>query len=286
MGRQRGLWFSLECDWDESKWLAQLPWPSRAIWPLIIGRVKLHGRGGVCNAPDLERFARSHDIPVDALRELLEAAEVDNALLVTDETWTVTNWDFYQNLDPTNAERQRRFKEKKRAEKQAFEPKQSTSPPPSNGDNALCNASNYTEQNRTEQNNLSLITPPETPAVTLSPSRATRVRPKVVLDQAWERFCQSYPPRDGGTNRTEAKKKFFQLAKSEFDPETIIEGAERYLTWARASGKAGSPYIAQMTTWLNQHRWRDDFTIPAQSSITSGVKLWTDDDLKGMTDDV
>jgi hypothetical protein len=129
---------------------------------------------------------------------------------------------------------------------------------------------------------------PEAPAVTLSPSRVTRVRPKAVLDQAWERFCQSYPPRDGGLNRAEAKKKFLQLAKADFDPEEIIQGAERYQTWARASGKAGSPYIAQMTTWLNQHRWREDYRVAseAQSSLPINpprtIRQPTEDELREM----
>jgi hypothetical protein len=108
-------WFRLNVDWHESEWLAALPWGVRAIWPLILGHVKANGRGGVCREPITSRFCAQYDIPLEAYNALRNAAVTDGALRVADGDWVVSNWEDYQKEDPTNAERQRRHRERKKA---------------------------------------------------------------------------------------------------------------------------------------------------------------------------
>jgi len=288
MARQRGLWFSLECDWDESKWLAALPWATRAIWVLVVGRVKLHGRGGVCNAPDLVRFARTHDVPYDALVGLINAAVADNALRVTDETWTVTNWEFYQNTDPTNAERQRRFREKKQAEKGQFEPGAPDDGSLDNASNALRNGRNTTEQNNTEQNNTEQDTlssensqAAPVPVAKRKPKAKKAPKPDGSWLDSWiQDFKLAYPKRHSH-NWVDATARFKRLfeGSSPPDPKQVLAAAAAY---ARTNPEP--KYTATITTWIKEQRWCADYTQVAHTPTKPGdkFKTWTPEDLAEM----
>lgn len=129
-------WFRLNVDWHESEWLAELPWEVRAVWPIVLGHVKQNGRGGICRQPITARFCAAYDIPVTVVTALCNAAERDGALRIFDGNWEITHWEEYQQEDPTNADRQRRFREKKRAEKAKSEPEQ----PPTASVGDECNA--------------------------------------------------------------------------------------------------------------------------------------------------
>ncbi len=133
------IWFRLIVDWHESAWLAELPWEVRAVWPVVLGHVKQHGRGGICRQPITARFCAAYDIPVTVVTALCNAAERDGALRVTDGNWEITHWEAYQREDPTNTERQRRHREKKRAEKGKSEPEQPQLDPEESDRNALRN---------------------------------------------------------------------------------------------------------------------------------------------------
>jgi hypothetical protein len=104
-------WVRLNVVWDGSVWLAALPWPVRAAWPLILCYVKREGREGRVKAPIAQRFAGGHDIPVEVITALSNAAIENGALIVEDGHWIIANWDVYQKPDPTNAERQKRYKQ-------------------------------------------------------------------------------------------------------------------------------------------------------------------------------
>lgn len=92
---------------------------------------------------------------------------------------------------------------------------------------------------------------------------------KVVGVSDWAEFCLAYPKRDGSLNKATAKPKFEGLVKAGTEAAAIIDGAKRYALWARGHGKEGTELIAQMTTWLNQKRWLEDY---GQASVKTDVK--------------
>lgn len=77
------------------------------------------------------------------------------------------------------------------------------------------------------------------------------------LDLDFKTFVSSYPKRKGSNPLEPAKKKFFSLVKSGVDPEMLIAGARREAREAAEQGRADTPYVPQMITWLNQSRWTD-----------------------------
>lgn len=106
-------WFRLNVRWHESAWLAELDWPTRAVWPLILEFVKLHGKGGVCDAPVLSRFASGFDVPVCNVTSVTGAAcsGDDPAMVIRDGKWIIVKWSIYQGAEC--AERVRKHRAKK-----------------------------------------------------------------------------------------------------------------------------------------------------------------------------
>lgn len=71
-------------------------------------------------------------------------------------------------------------------------------------------------------------------------------------------FWSAYPKRDGSNPRKPARLKFIAACKIHA-PEDIILGAKKYAAQEKRKGNAGTPYIAQAQTWLNQERWKDEY---------------------------
>jgi uncharacterized protein YdaU (DUF1376 family) len=97
----------------------------------------------------------------------------------------------------------------------------------------------------------------------------TQKKPKrnrsVFADECFDRFCAAYPKRHGNLNRTAARAKFETKIRNGADPEEIIAAAERYKQFCDAEGKTGTEYVAMMSTWINQERWKDDLPEPDRS---------------------
>ena len=85
-----------------------------------------------------------------------------------------------------------------------------------------------------------------------------------------ERFKPIYPKRDGGLNAAKGRETFVSLCKKGTDPEVIIAGLQRYAAWAQAADKAGTSFIAMMTTWLNGKRWTEDYSLSGVRNRTGG----------------
>lgn len=106
-------WIRLDATWHESKWLADLPWASRAAWPLVLGHIKVSGIGGRCRAPLIGRLAAGLDVPVECLEECIRAAIEHGAMTEQDGEWTVVKWHEYQTPDDS-AERVARHRNARR----------------------------------------------------------------------------------------------------------------------------------------------------------------------------
>lgn len=108
--RAEAIWLRLHVNWDETTWLADLPWPVRACWPILLGHMKLNGRGGRCPAPSMRRLAAAHDIPIECLESLIAAAVAAHALVVSDDSWHIPSWSVEhgsESTDRVRAHRQR-----------------------------------------------------------------------------------------------------------------------------------------------------------------------------------
>ncbi|MGV3613865.1 MAG: hypothetical protein ACO1SV_00900 [Fimbriimonas sp.] len=93
-------WVRLNVDWAMTKWLEGLPWPQRAVWPLLLCHVKVHGNGrGWCKEMSATAFARMHDLPLAEASAFLEAAVAAGALLADAEGWRIAQWETYQSPD-------------------------------------------------------------------------------------------------------------------------------------------------------------------------------------------
>lgn len=95
----------------------------------------------------------------------------------------------------------------------------------------------------------------------------------------FERFWSSFPDQgpDGakgsaykGSKKT-AKEKFINLAKKEKDYEAFIgnlrTGLKNYREFLRKSPRQQTKHVV---TWLNQHCWKDDYTISSTPSPGNG----------------
>ena len=81
----------------------------------------------------------------------------------------------------------------------------------------------------------------------------------------FEDFWKAYPKREGASGKAQARKKFLGLVKSGLDPGALIVAAAKYAEEARKSGQFGTPYVAMARTWLNQQRYDDYRSPPADT---------------------
>lgn len=147
------------------------------------------------------------------------------------------NWDKRQyksdNTDATNADRQKRFRERRR---NAVTPVTVTA----------TRTDTESEQIQKEKN--------------IGRSQATRPP----SDSDFEQFRKVYPKRAGTDPKAPALKKFQAAVRGGAEPAEIIAGARRYADDMRKSNKIGTEYVKQSMTWLNQRLWEDYAEVNAQ----------------------
>lgn len=105
-------WIRLDVLWEESEWLHELDGTASGCWPRLLCMVKRDGVAGECRRPSTRRLSEMWRVPATAIQSLESAAIVAGALKIEDGGWVVVKWAEYQDYDPTNAERQRRFRAK------------------------------------------------------------------------------------------------------------------------------------------------------------------------------
>jgi hypothetical protein len=220
----QGRWLKLNVAWSKSAWLEVLSAECRLAWIEMLCYIKTNGVAGKAKAPTTARFARECLIGEESVIQLLKAAESDGALTILSGEWIVSNWEYYQAADST--ERVRRFRSKHETLQAVTE-------------------TGVTSERESEREK---EIPPKSPKGASNPN--------------FLKFCEAYPKRSGSLNKAPAGLKFEKLLKDGISPESIIEGAENYRKWARATGKEGTELVAQMTTWLNGRRWEESYEIP------------------------
>lgn len=103
-------WLRLDAGWQDSEWVADLSCGGRLAWVSLLGHVKVAGVRGQVRALAPSVAGRRWDIPAEDVAAMLAAAQADGALVIEDGDWIVTGWARYQEPDPSNAERKRRWR--------------------------------------------------------------------------------------------------------------------------------------------------------------------------------
>lgn len=106
-------WLRLNTDWHLSDWVVVLSAESRLAWIQLLCHVKVNGFAGKCKAIAPQVAERLWFVNEPSIRQMLQAAENSGALVIENGTWFLTGWSKFQG-DETNAERQKRFKDKKK----------------------------------------------------------------------------------------------------------------------------------------------------------------------------
>lgn len=98
---------------------------------------------------------------------------------------------------------------------------------------------------------------------------------KSAMQEFQDRFWSIYPKREGSNPRKPASDKFAALVRSGVDAEAIIAAAARYAAELKAQGKAGTVFVAQAQTWLNQQRFSDySPSSTASTPAMASVEQW------------
>ena len=141
-----------------------------------------------------------------------------------------------------NAERQRRFKERRRDNAD-------------NAYNALPSLSDVTPPT------LNDVQPnPVNVQVSLNPPPYSPPALKIA-DRFADGFWPVFPKRQGGNSRKNAEARFRSAVKAGVDPEQIIDGARRYAEHCDATGKTGTEFVKTAEAWLNGRFWESDWSI-------------------------
>jgi hypothetical protein len=106
-------WLRLNTDWHLSEWLVVLSAESRLAWVQLLCHMKTNGFAGTCKSLNTMIAERLWFVNEPSIRQMLQAAQNAGALVIEDDTWTIPAWKKYQG-DETHAERQKRYRDKKR----------------------------------------------------------------------------------------------------------------------------------------------------------------------------
>jgi hypothetical protein len=114
-GRQ---WIRLDVDFEDSDWLVDLDPLAQFAWVKFCCRVKAEGANGRWRKRSVTALRRRLALPEAAVAEMLAAATAGDspALEEQDGEWVVGSWEKYYPTDRTNADRQRRYRERKKVE--------------------------------------------------------------------------------------------------------------------------------------------------------------------------
>jgi len=286
-----GRWIRLDVNWDDSDWLADLPWAVRAVWPLILAHVKTMGTGGVCEAPNTRRFCAAHDVPQECVEALLEGAVAHGAMEVG-QTWRIVRWADYQRSE--SYERVQRFRQ--RTAEQHTEPEPETACNDDQDDATVVTPCNVTTRDaalpchatgtetETESYALSFsAAPPGSEPEPLGstgppgPTGSAPAKPPPAWwpdrypasrfadpETWWDEFSRAFPRRAGDSKLklgAELARRLLREGRGDLE-ERILAGALRYRDWCEATGKLRTEFVQQVPTWLRNRGWEEPWEIP------------------------
>lgn len=113
----------------------------------------------------------------------------------------------------------------------------------------------------------------------------TGLRPRVVAKAThprepdrFEEFWSAYPRREGANPKAPAAKKFAALVRQGVPQQALIDAAKRCAAEYTKGGSAGTQFVPQAITWLNQQRFGDYGGEPIKEfkpfPVTPGTAEW------------
>lgn len=114
-------WIRLDTTWDSSEWLFVLSPESQLAWVKLLCYVKAEGSTGKAKRLSPIVAAKRWGLGSESVEKIEQAAVSHGALEASDGQWRIVKWAEYQQGDPTNAERQMRYRDRKFKRTQVFE---------------------------------------------------------------------------------------------------------------------------------------------------------------------
>lgn len=250
-------WLRLSVDWHASDWLTELPWPVRAVWPAFLAYVKQVGTAGKCKIPPMTRFAGGLDIPAEYITALLCAAETHGALRIEDGHWIITKWEKYQPSDNTNAERQKRHRQKKQVQTPPDNEKSqqhNAVTPSRDRDRDIDSDSNKPESSTTPEPDCALV--PAGNDLTIAEEFEFEIWPEHKMVNAGDPFP--------------AKKIYAELRREGVPMEGIRDGDRRYVAFIRSGGDGGK--AKKLKNFLAERGFEQEWSLPKVLALQGNAR--------------
>jgi hypothetical protein len=162
-----------------------------------------------------------------------------------DGDWVVTGWDRYYPTDRTNADRQRRWRNRQREDEH--------------------NDSNVTHNTRN-----AVTTSRATVDVDVDEVKEMASDEAAAFDAIWGR----YPDRLGGNPKRRALNALRARIREGVETAGIIEGLDRYIKYLKANDRIGTEYVMQAATFLGpDRRWTEEWST---AKPQNGKDEWAD----------
>lgn len=240
------------------------------VWGALLESASEINDGGryEFDAAEAAYFLRADEADIVAVTTALEAAG-----RVADGR--VVKWGARQYQSDKSAERQARYRERRRAQGSDGDGEKPL------GDDSKGVIREHGDGQVTSRD--AVVTLPDTDTdtdtelpllETKSPTtnvRAVDFSTRPAGSEKFEEFWAVYPKRGLAANpKKPASEKFARAVKSGADPEVIIAAAKRFAEIERRTGRLGTEKVAQAQTWLNQQRWGDypDSPPPIASQVS------------------
>ena len=90
--------------------------------------------------------------------------------------------------------------------------------------------------------------------------------PRDAYPPTFERFWAAYPRRAGGNPKKAALRQWRATRRKGVTAEELEEAVSRYAAYCDATGKTGTEYVKQASTFLGRdEHWREDWTVPSEN---------------------
>lgn len=239
-------WIRLDVGFDDADWVFTLSEGSQLAWVKLLCYVKRDGIGGRAKIMSPMVAAKRWGVGEESVEKMIRAAEKDGAIVTSGGEWEVTGWTKYQDQhDPSNAERQRRYREKQ---------SQTVT-----GSNALHNVTQP----------LHNVTTPLPVSVSVSvsedsvESRAESPREETL---AWfEKFYSAYPVNDKQKRQSAEDAFIVRVECDGIAPEAMVGGAKRYRTYITAVTTVEFAKLIEAFLDIKERFWEKAWKVPANT---------------------
>jgi hypothetical protein len=260
-----GGWFRMyDAVIDDHK-VMSLPKELRWDWFSVLCVANRH-RGQL---PAMSELA--FNLRITEAEALAMVTKLKNAGLIESEQGALKphNWEGRQFQSDSSKERTQRYRERHRdggGDK--------TVTPRARTDQTRHRVQTRTEDSSLRSESVSHVSK-DSHAPTLPAQKRAAASPRLTLASVdnFEKLRAAYPKR-AGQNPRKPSFAAFQTAviSRNAEPDQLIAAAGKYAAAVRADGKERTRYVPQLSTWLNQDRWSDDYTPERQPTNGAGDK--------------